>query len=200
MKHLLPLLAGLALVRFAGSAGAAGADPDWPCQQVLVPELSAGMLWSGPAIEPTGDWRADPEIAALVRRIAPRDTPVEAGQAAIAAFAGTLGADKARRVTLIFAGLLDEINIERGAVIERIKDIGRRQRNLAGLVDRLTAELDASPPGQAESSRAELMQRWTFTSRTYAEVQRTMRYACEVPRTLDARLGAYAHTLAAALN
>ncbi|HXY99956.1 MAG TPA: hypothetical protein VEI03_08130 [Stellaceae bacterium] len=203
MKRALLLLAGLAPL-WTASAGAAapGADPDWPCQQVLVPVLSADMLWRGPPIEKAGDWQADPEVAALVRRIAPRDVTVEAGEAAIGAFAATLGADKARRLTLVFAGLLDETNRDRSEVIERLKDLARRQRNLAALIDRLTTELDAAPAepgGEASASQTELQQRWSFTSRSYAEMQRTMRYACEVPRTLDARLGAYAHVLEAAL-
>lgn len=203
MKRALRLLAALMPLWAAGAGAAApGADPNWPCQQVLVPVLSAEMLWRGPPVEKAGDWRADPEVAALVRRIAPRDVTVEAGEAAIHAFVATLGADKARRVTLAFAGLLDETNRDRAEVIERLKDLGQRQRNLAALIDRLTAELDAAPAepqGEAAASRAELQERWSFTSRSYAEMQRTMRYACEVPRTLDARLGAYAHALEAAL-
>jgi hypothetical protein len=195
---LLP--AGLMLL-WASAAGAAapGADPDWPCQQALVPVLSAGMLWSGPSLTEAGDWHADPAAVALVQRIAPRDVPVEEGEAAINAFIATLGADKAAHVTRVFAGLLDETNRERGEVIDRLKDLAQRQRSLAGLIDRLTSELDAAPPGD-DPARADLQQRFDFTSRSYAELQRTMRYACEVPRTLDARLGAYAHALAAALS
>ncbi|MGO8916320.1 MAG: hypothetical protein ACLQJR_10465 [Stellaceae bacterium] len=198
---LLLLPAGLALLWAAGAGAASpGADPDWPCQQVLVPVLSAGMLWNGPSLEKAGDWRGDPEVAALVRRIAPRDVAVDEGEAAIAAFVKTLGADKAARVTRVFAGLLDETNRERGEVIGRLRDLAQRQRNLAGLIDRLTTELDAAPSEpQGDAARAELQQRLDFTSRSYAEMQRTMRYACEVPRTLDARLGAYAQALAAAL-
>lgn len=197
-RALLP--AGLVLLWASGAGAAApGADPDWPCQQVLVPVLSAGMLWNGPSLKEAGDWRDDPAAAALVRRIAPRDVSVEEGEAAIAAFVATLGADKAARVTRVFAGVLDETNRERGEVIERIKDLAQRQRNLAGLIDRLTTELDAAPSGD-DATRADLQQRFDFTSRSYAELQRTMRYACEVPRTLDARLGSYAHALAAALS
>jgi hypothetical protein len=201
MRALLIAAGLLLLPAGAASAAAPGADPDWPCQQVLVPTLSAGMLWSGPALDQAGDWHADPEVAALVQRIAPGDVPVEQGEAAISAFAKTLGANRARRLTLVFAGLLEETNRQRSQMIERIKDLGQRQRNLAKLIDRLTAELDAAPSdAQGDAAgRAELQQRWTFTSRTYAEVQRTMQYACDAPRTLDARLGSYAHTLQAAL-
>lgn len=197
------MLAALApLWTTVAGAAAPNADPDWPCQQVLVPVLSAEMLWRGPPVEKAGDWRADPDVAALVRRIAPRDVTAEDGQAAISAFVATLGADKARRVTLVFAGLLDETNRDRSDVIERLRDLGRRQRNLAALIDRLTAELDAAPaqPQGTTAAQTDLQERWSFTSRSYAELQRTMRYACEVPRTLDARLGAYAHTLEAALH
>jgi hypothetical protein len=201
MRALL-LGAGLLLATAAAHAAMPGADPNWPCQQTLVPTLSAGMLWSGPAVDQAGDWHADPEVAALVQRIAPGEVPAEQGEAAIKAFAQTLGPDRARRLTLVFAGLLDETNRQRSEMIEHIKDLGERQRNLARLIDRLSAELNAEPAGAdgESAARTDLQQRWTFTSRTYAEVQRTMRYACDAPRTLDARLGGYAHTLEAALK
>jgi hypothetical protein len=197
--HLLA--AGLLLWAGAASAAAPGADPDWPCQQVLVPVLSAGMLWTGPSVDQAGNWHTDADVAALVQRVSPSDVPVDQGEAAIADFARALGGDRARRLTLVFAGLLDETNRQRSDMIEGIKDLGERQRNLARLIDRLTAELDAAPnDAQADTAaRAELQQRWTFTSRTYAEVQRTMQYACDAPRTLDARLGAYARALEKAL-
>ncbi len=65
-----------------------------------------------------------------------------------------------------------------------------------------TAQLDAMPekPGEPSPERAELTDRWNYTSRAYNEVQQTMRYACEVPAQLDARLGAYARALQAALS
>ena len=199
------LLAAALLPLSAAAAGAAapGGDPDWPCEQVLVPTLSAGMLWSGPAVDQAGDWHADPEVTALVQRIAPSDVPVDQGKNAIEAFAKTLPADRARRLTLVFAGLLDETNRQRSEMIERIKDLGQRQRNLARLIDRLTAEINGAPPeapGETSAAQADLQQRWTFTSRTYAEVQHTMRYACDAPRALDTRLGVYARTLEAALR
>jgi hypothetical protein len=200
MRALL-VAAGLLLGAAAAEAAAPGADPDWPCQQVMVPTLSAGMLWTGPAVDQAGDWHSDHEVAALVQRIVPGEVTAEQGEAAIDAFAKTLGADRARRLTLAFAGLLDETNRQRSEMIAHIKDLGERQRNLSRLIDRLATELNAEPAaGQSDAARADLQQRWTFTSRTYAEVQRTMRYACDAPRTLDARLGAYARTLEAALK
>jgi hypothetical protein len=40
-----------------------------------------------------------------------------------------------------------------------------------------------------------LQQRHDFTARNFEEIQRTIRYACETPVELDARLGAWARAL-----
>lgn len=182
-----------------------GPSPGWPCYQPLVPTLTAAMLWSGPSPEGLGDWHADPAIAALVERIAPRAVATADGEAAIKQFTGTLEGDRKRLITLAFAGLLDETNRQRSEVIDRIKALAERQRHLADLVAKLTAELDATPApadasSEAAAQRTDLVQRWTFTSRAYTELQHTMHYACEVPSQLDARLGAYARALAAGLS
>ena len=76
--------------------------------------------------------------------------------------------------------------------------MGRRQRELAELAARLAGELDAIPsnaPGDAAAKRTDLQERHDFTMRNFEEIQRTIRYACEVPVHLDARLGAWARAL-----
>ncbi|MBV9520895.1 MAG: hypothetical protein JO068_22560, partial [Hyphomicrobiales bacterium] len=45
---------------------AARRDPDWPCQQIKVPTISAAAIWSGPPLEGLGPWNADQEVADLV--------------------------------------------------------------------------------------------------------------------------------------
>jgi hypothetical protein len=180
-------------------------DPDWPCQQALVPTLTAGMIWSGPSIEGLGDWHSERAVAALVERIGRREVPTPEGETTIQQFTTSLEGDRKRPIALAFSGLLDETNRQRSEVIQRIKALAERQRNLANVVARLTTELDQTPtPNDAASDaaaqRVDLVQRWTFTSRAYTELQRTMRYACEVPGQLDARLGAYARKLQAGLS
>ena len=145
-----------------------------------------------------GDWRADPQVADLVQRLAPRRISTQEGLSEIAAFAQSLSKDRGRHLALAFQGLLDETDRERAALIEQLKQIGRRQRELAGLVDRLTAQLDAIPPnasGEAAARRVDLQQRHDFTARNFEEIQRTIRYACETPVELDARLGVWARAL-----
>jgi hypothetical protein len=106
--------------------------------------------------------------------------------------------DRSRRTALVFRGLLEETDRERAGLIEELKEIGRRQRELADLVARLATELNAIPPdarGETAAKRIDLQQRHDFTARNFEEIQRTIRYACETPIQLDARLGAWARAL-----
>ena len=191
--------AALVVAVNAHSAPPRGADPDWPCQQRLVPKLTAAAYWNGLPLQGLGDWRADPEVADLVRRLAPRRVSTQEGSAEIAAFVRTLSHDRPRRLALAFGGLLEETDRERSNLDRSsLKEIGRRQRELADLVARLAAELNAIPPdaqGEAAAKRIDLQQRHDFTARNFEEIQRTIRYACEAPVELDARLGAWARAL-----
>jgi hypothetical protein len=173
-------------------------NPDWPCQQRLVPKLTAAAYWTGPALEGLGDWRADPEVVDLVQRLAPRRVSTQEGLSEIAAFMRSVSKDRPRRPALVFRGLLEETDRERAGLIEELKEIGRRQRELADLVARLATELNAIPPdagGEAAAKRIDLQQRHDFTARNFEEIQRTIHYACETPIQLDARLGAWARAL-----
>jgi hypothetical protein len=178
-------------------------DPDWPCQQRLVPKLAAATYWSGPSMDSVGDWHTDTEIADLVQRLVPRRVSTQEGLSEIEAFSKALSTDRSRRLALVFRGLLEETDRERAALIEKLKQIGRRQRELAELTARLAAELDAIPSGsvgEAAARRVDLQQRHDFTVRNFEEIQRTIRYACEAPVELDARLGAWARALQSAAS
>ena len=83
-------LAFLALGMGAVSAAPRGSsgDPDWPCQQVKVPELSVAAIWPEPLPEKTADPASDvPGLSDLVAKLAARKTPMEEAEKDIAAFA-----------------------------------------------------------------------------------------------------------------
>lgn len=201
-RMLLVLACGLAAHQ--ASAAPPGQNPDWPCFQRLVPKLAAGSYWSGPPMPANVDWRADPAVGAVVQAAAPREIPIEDGVAKLRAFAEHL--DPAQRRTElpeVFAGLVDESNRQREAVIRRIEDLSRRQHNIADQVAALDAKANAIPEdatGADAKRRADLLAQRDFVIRSFQEVQHTMRYACEVPADFDRRLGEYARTLQAALE
>lgn len=168
-----------------------------------MPKLAVAAYWNGPSLNDLGDWRADPVVANLVRRLAPRQVSTEEGLTEIAAFARTLSGDRQHHLGLAFLGLLDESNRERAGLIAELKEIGRRQRELSDLVARLATELNTIPSdatGEAAARRTDLQQRHDFSARNFQEIQRTIRYACETPVALDARLGAWARALQGAAS
>jgi hypothetical protein len=207
MKSLRLIVAASALVVALGANLAAaqgvrrGEDPDWPCQQRLMPTLGASSFWSGPSITTVGDWRQDPAAAALVEQITPRRVPVADGEAAIAAFAAApdpAAPDKATALTRVFAGIFELTNQERSQLIARIQDLGARQRGLADIASKAQEELAAMPigvSGAEAAKRDDLQQRFLYVTQAFQSAQRTMRYACDSPVQLEARLGSYARAL-----
>jgi hypothetical protein len=186
----------LCLVPVAAVAALPGQDPDWPCQQRLVPEETAGNYWSGPLPTLPPDKPAPPRIAKLVAEVSPRDVPLDEARKIIGAFLKTLGPQEREAVAAeAFVRLVDATNQQRTDVIGSIEDLTRRQRDLAATVGKVNKELDAIPAeaqGDDAARRAEILQRKDFLTRSFEQTRATMRYACEVPGELDQRLGAFA--------
>ena len=187
------------------SAGAAGNDPDWPCVQRKVQEISAGQVWNGPPLDGIGDsWRSDPALADLARTIASRRTDMSEAKKKIAEFAMAAGAEKNRRLTLLFAGVLDTINADRGSIIAGIGRYARRQQRLAQRISAQSAELDKLPAqgGSDEQidRREELLEIQTWDARIFRERERSLQYVCELPVLLDQRAFALGREVAAHLD
>lgn len=177
-------------------------EPDWPCQSRYVPELSMGALWNGPALTGQEDWQADPVVAEVVERIAPRRTKIAEGEQAIADYAKSLGAKKKQKLPLLFSGLFQSVSDQRRKTMDQIKEFTRRQKALADKVSEITGQITAIPAdaqGDASVKRAELMEQKTYAAKAFEGAERTVRYACEIPSDLEGRLGAYARAIEAAL-
>jgi hypothetical protein len=202
MRGSMILLTGL-LVASAAQAAPPGTDPDWPCRQRLVPALTATTFWSGPPLPDKADWQANPKLAAEIAAVAPRDVAVDDAVASLTHFAGTLKpAARKTELPLLFLGIVEETNQQRSAIVDRIKELAKRQRGVGDTVAKITAELQAIPDtaeGDDAQKRAEIVQRRDFVIRTFQETERTMRYACDVPVELEARLGSFAKALEAKL-
>lgn len=180
---LLPLLA------LPGTALAASSeDPDWPCVQRRVPEVSAGMVWAGPPLEELQqDWRQVPEVSQLAGKIAARRTELEAAKAAVADFAAGLGDDRSEKLTLLFAGTLSIVNKDRASILSGIERFTRKQRRLADRIGETSAKLKTLPADAAEQ-REELEQQQVWDTRIYEDREKSLIYICEQPVLLEQRI------------
>ena len=72
--------------------------PDWPCNQVKVPEISVAAVWAGPSIDDVGNaWEDDATIKDLVARLAARRTPLDDAQKAISDLVTGAEAERQKR-------------------------------------------------------------------------------------------------------
>ncbi len=182
------LLAAGLLVLAGPAVAATSADPDWPCVQRKVPEISAGMVWAGPPVEELKhSWKDDAEVSQLAGTLAARRTDIEAAKTAVADFAAGLGTDKNERLTLLFAATLDIVNRERASIISGIGRYTRRQRALAEKLGRLAGEIKALPADEKDR-REELEQQRLWDTRIYEDRERSLTYICEQPVLLDQRV------------
>ncbi len=184
----IALLAAGLLTLVGPAVAATSADPDWPCVQRKVPEISAGMVWAGPPVEElTRSWKDDAEVSQLAGTLAARRTEIEAAKTAVAEFAAGLGAERNERLTLLFGATLDIVNRERASIISGIGRYTRKQRALAEKISGVDRELKALPAGEKQK-REELEQQRLWDTRIYEERERSLTYICEQPVLLEQRI------------
>jgi hypothetical protein len=189
-------LAVLLLPAASAALAAMNTDPDWPCIQRKVPELSLGQIWNGPELPPTAkDWAKDQEIPALVKELAARRVPIAEAEKQIRDFATGLPADqKNDRMTMLVQGLFDYMNAERSQVISGIARYARKQLELATRLRKEASEVDAlrAKPDADVNEVALRTDRLTWETRIFEERVQSLTYVCEVPTLIEQRLYALA--------
>jgi hypothetical protein len=170
--------------------------PDWPCAQAKVPEISVVAVWDGPPIEQAA-WQADTEIKDIVARLAARRTPMEDAQKRIAQFLTGDAAAKTEKGKLLFAGLFETLNSERGAVMNGLERLARSEKALAEQIRSDTSAMhelqDAPSPDQAKIDA--FVSRIEWNMRIFEDRRKSIRYACEVPVIIEKRLFALSRAI-----
>jgi hypothetical protein len=172
--------------------------PDWPCNQIKVPELSVAAIWAGPPIDDIGDtWEKDPQIQDLVVRLAARRTPLDEAEKAISDFLAANGADKQAKAKLLFAGLFATLNRERSVVMSGIERFTQRRQQIA---ERIKSEAHQmrelqDAPTRDETKVNELTNSIDWDTRVFEDQRKTISYVCEVPTIIERRLGALARAI-----
>lgn len=186
------------LLCLGGAVGAASFDdPDWPCIQRKMPDLSVGQMWPGPA--PEGNWRENPDIKHLAETLALRRTTLDQVTELATGYAKTLPeAERPAHMALVFSGVLDRIGAERHQVIS---GIGRYAHRQTALSDRIKAEeadlakLKSVPAPDLDQVEA-LQDTLDWDIRVFRERAQSLTYVCETPVLLEQRAFAIARILA----
>jgi hypothetical protein len=159
--------------------------PDWPCNQIKVPEISVAAVWAGPSIDDVGNaWEEDATIRDLVGRLAARRTPLDDAQKAIADVVTGSEPERQKKAKLLFAGLFKTLNDERSDVmrgIERYAELQDRPDADQGRIDELTNRVE-------------------WDTRIFEERRKTMNFVCEVPVLIEQRLFALARAIQQSLE
>lgn len=195
----LRLIGTLALLAAASPAlAASSADPLWPCIQPKVPSLAVAQMWEGPPIEKL-NWRADPQISELVPIIAARRTPLDEADTMIDAFAADAGANKKERLTLLFAGVFDEINALRSRILTGIERYSQHQIDLAKRIREESLQLAKAKKGAAsdddKAKTVELEKEVLWDTRIYDARNQAVTAVCESPVILEQRIFALSRSI-----
>lgn len=201
MNRRLLVIAALAALSMAPEVrSAANTDPDWPCIQRKVPELSIGQVWNGGELSETAkDWDKDPRLADLAAELIKRANPIEEARKQIADYIASLPEDQIhQKLGQLFMGVFDKINIERGQIISGIARYAERQRQLADDLRKRAAQIDkmrtATDTNPSELARQD--QQLTWETRIFEERVQSLTYVCEVPTLIEQRL----YTLSKIIN
>ena len=201
--RILRVVMAIALASPGPALAADPRYPDWPCNQIKVPEMSVAAVWAGPPIDDVDSiWEQDPAVRNLVAQLAARRTPLEDAEKIISDTITGAPAERQRKAKLIFAALFKALNHERSEVMSGIERFSRKQKEFADQVRATILQLRElqNTPGHDQTKVDELISRVEWDTRIFDERSRTIGYVCEVPVLIEQRLFALARAIQQSLE
>jgi hypothetical protein len=164
--------------------------PDWPCQQLKVPEIAVASVWNGPSIDGVDTKLADPKEADLVARLVARRTPMDDAKKLIADYLVGTDAEKQQKAKTLFAALYSMLNAQRDDVMSGIERFSRKQKSSADDIrveaQKLRDMQDKPDADQAQTE--ELVSQLAWRTRIFEDRRKSTSYVCDVPVQLEKRL------------
>lgn len=178
----------------ANSAAAAADGADWPCAQRKVDKLTSAQIWDGPPVDDIRDWWKDKEAAKLVRFLISRRIQMDEAETAIAKFAESIpeGEQRDKRLTLLFAGILQETNSSRSGIITGIERFQDRQRARARKLQEESTAIAELRKRQAAGENVDdeftkAQEEYDWNARVFKEREDNLPLACEIPVEIEQR-------------
>ena len=167
-------------------------NPDWPCIQVLLEELSWGSIWTGPPLdERTTKWKENEELRLLASKIMNRKTKEEDGITELKKFMKKNNSPE--DLTFLFHALFDKTNEIWKNRTQKLKNFGKKQRltseKIARKLEKSKILLENPEANKEEITRLEQEKFWDI--RKFEDRRMQSDYLCEQPRFYEKRLGVY---------
>ena len=169
-------------------------DPEWPCIQRLIPEVSPAIMWPVPVEDDMlTQYRSDAQIRGLAESLGDIEIFSESHQEAIAKFAdSTEESNREAQLTLLATGIVDVSNRVRGNYIRGIKRYTRQQIAISEQIGDTLNQLSLLEDGDAgdadEQQRQEILDTLHWHERVYDQRERSIQLLCEEPVELEQQL------------
>jgi len=195
-KTLLAITLGSALPLAA--VAASFDDPDWPCIQRKVPDISVAQMWAGPEItDAIIAMGKESKVATLAARLALRRVPMDQAKQLIVDFTAGLGENRNDMLTALFVKTFAHIASERKSVMAGIVRYAHKQTGLSGRIEEKRTTLVAlkakTPPDY--DRQEELQDNLAWEERIFHERAQSLTYVCETPILLEQRIFAIARAI-----
>jgi hypothetical protein len=165
--------------------------PDWPCQQLKVPEISIASVWTGPPIAAADQEKpAEAKQAELVARLAARRTSMEDARKLIADYVVGSSEDKQQKAKSLFAALYSTLNAQRNQVMSGIERFSRKQKAMAEDIRDKTQKIRElqDKPDADQTSSEQLASQLSWQTRIFEDRRKSTAYVCDVPVLIEKRL------------
>jgi hypothetical protein len=168
-------------------------DPEWPCIQRLISEVSPAVMWPVPVEDGMkAQYRSDTRIRALAETLGDIETFTDAQQQSISDYSDSIPeSQREQQLTLLAVGVVDVSNRVRQNYIRGIKRYTRQQIAISGQIENTLNEIsELEGQANAEASQEILEKRETLRwhERVYDQRERSIQLLCEEPVELEQQL------------
>ncbi len=186
---------------FSVSATAQQSDPEWPCVQVLIPEIVAGVVWPE-MIDPAliGSWKNDPSQVAIVKNLSDIEGFTDKESNLIAEFVESAAQNSSTQtLNQVADGILALSNQRRLRYIKGIKRYTRQQISIAHQIEtslNQLADLEDQSDSANDSQIGEIKETLEWHKRVYDQRERAIQSLCDRPVLAAENLSAVLRELA----
>lgn len=183
----------LLLALFPGPGVAADfSDPDWPCIQRKVENLSAGLMWPHPVTKTP----LSPEAEELAAVLALRRVSLEEAETHVRDFVAKHPSDE-QTLGSIFQSVFDRLSENRKRLMSGIARYSQSQIGLSARIDADRIEMAKLSAEKApDFDRIDkLEEEMDWNERIYLDRSRALTYVCETPVLIEKRAYAIAQIL-----